>query len=294
MNNFALPRNSCMYSTRSMPHAEYPCDGAGRYPQSAMHCFMPTGYAGVYPHASSYPGMPHGYGYGCGPLEMMPGAALGPRGLGYVPCSAAMVGPSAVGGDEDIVGMPDRGDEHVSAIKKFLNSYKNITHTEQGIKQILSGFILRNVRKIPDECYEMFDLEVTMTKPEFKLAQEYYETHYDQQENGAPAYHTRDVAPSRDARVAPPGLIKAMTLPIWGSFTEEEAHEVCIKFNIKNKDQLKEIEQAYSRKDQKTMACMNELSRTAKKKLTEYFIKLHRLSNLIVESVSNVKINKTK
>ena len=80
-----------------------------------------------------------------------------------------------------------------------------------------------------------------------------------------------------------------MTLPIWGSFTEEEAREVCIKFNIKNKDQFKEIEQEYSRKDQKTMDCINELSLTAKEKLTQYFIKLHRLSNFIVESVSNVK-----
>lgn len=113
MDNFALPRDSCMYSTRSMPHAEYPCDGAGRYPQLAMHCFMPTGYAGVYPHASSYPGMPHGYGYECGPLKMMPCAALGPPGLGFGCCpdsivqpGAAMVGPSAAGDDGSIGGIP--------------------------------------------------------------------------------------------------------------------------------------------------------------------------------------------
>ena len=135
-----------------MPHAEYPCDGAGRYPQSAMHCFMPTGYAGVYPHASSYPGMPHGYGYGCGPLEMMPGAALGHPGLGYScypdslvrPC-ATMVGPSAAGDEE-------AGDEEKIALTlqaEMNQSHKSFEDLVQQVqKQLAESQNIHNERKI--------------------------------------------------------------------------------------------------------------------------------------------------
>ena len=77
MPYFALPCDSFTYSIPSMPHPGYP---------------VPPGYAGCTTVHRAAPRMPRGCGYGCGAMQMMQSAALGPQ-----PCAAELV-PSAAGG----------------------------------------------------------------------------------------------------------------------------------------------------------------------------------------------------
>ena len=149
MADFALPYDSFMYGTRSMPNAGHPCDGAGRYLQSAMHHPTPSGYAGMYHGASSCHGMSHGYGYGCVPMQMMPGAALGSQGLGYgvyhgcetQPCAAGLV-PSAAGGNGFL-------DHPLSQIFAVLNANDTYKKTRASIKKSPGFKISEPFRNVP-------------------------------------------------------------------------------------------------------------------------------------------------